>query len=212
MSIIADALKKAQERKKTITSRENLNKVLDPERKATYKREEFKVEKPQLQPKVSPSKAKNMEFLKTRYVKSKVLIISGILLLVAIIFLTIANIFLIPSPGVKVLRSGRTSDVTDVPLEAEAYTDVKSEIALIEDKAGLMDKMASVFKTGSVQEEFLSNFTLNGIVYDTEDSWAIINNKVVRVGERLAGAKVISIAPQKVVLLFKNEKFDLSVE
>lgn len=212
MSIIADALKKAQERKKTITSRENLNKFLGPERKAAYKREEFKVEKPQLQPKVLPSEAKNMEFLKARYVKSKALIISGVLLLVAIIFLAIANIFLIPSPDVKVSRSGRTSDVTDVPLEAEAYTDVKSEIALIEDKAGLMDKMASVFKTGSAQEEFLSNFTLNGIVYDTEDSWAIINNKVVRVGERLDGAKVISIAPQKVVLLFKNEKFDLSVE
>ena len=211
MSIIAEALKKAKKERdgKTMTSEEYLHKILGPERKEIYIKEESKDSKP-IAP---PSKTEGIESPDARnMIRSKALITSGILLLLAIMFLTVTNIFLIPLPEVKVATSKTpegTSDLTEVPLEAEAYTDVKSEIALIEEKAGLMDRMARAFRGDSGS---LSKFELNGIVYDVDDSWAIINNKVVRVGDMLDGAKVISIAPQKVVLLFEDERFDLIVE
>lgn len=207
MSIIAEALKKAgKERDKSITSKEHLSKIFGPERKATYKRKEFKADKPQLQPEASLSDTKDMGPLKVHYVKSKTLIATGVLLLLAIIFLTVTNIFFIPSPDMKVAASRRAFDFTAVPIEAETYTDLKSEVALIEHKIGLMDKMALL------QDEFSSHFMLNGIVYDVDDSWAIINNEVVRAGDTLGGAEIISIAPQKVSFLFKGEKFDLAVK
>ena len=176
-------------------------------------KERDKAKRRPVEPKSSPLESENIKSLSARYVKSKTVIVSGILLLLAIAFLTVTNIFLVPPPGIKETMPAETSgDFIETPVEAEAYTEVRSEIALIEEKVGLMGKMAKAFKIESTQEEFLSNFTLNGIVYDMEDPWAIINNKVVKVGETLDGAAVISIAPQKVVLLFKNERFDLAVK
>lgn len=209
MSIIAEALKKAEkERDKTIVSKEYLNKILGPERKATYKRKEPKIEKPKFHPKAAVSKNENIEFLHSHYAKSKTLIISGILLLSTIIFLTIINIFLIPSPKVKVATSVGTSKITETPVMAEAYTDMKSEIH----KTNFVGKMTRVFRSDLVQNGILSSFKLNGIVYDDEDSWAVINNKVARVGDTLDGATVISIAPQKVTIIFQNKRYDLAVK
>lgn len=188
MSIITEALKKAaKEKVKTI----NLSdKTVTLRGKPSYKSEN------------------------TRYKRRKRLIISGILLLVTIAFLTLANTFLLPSLDIERPKSMVTSDDSiETPVEAEAYTNVKSELALFEDKKSLMDNTAKAFRSElTIEEEFTSNFTLNGIVYDADDSWAIINNKVVRTGDTLEGANVLSIAPQKVVLLFKNERFVLSVK
>ena len=133
--------------------------------------------------------------------------------MLAIAFLTITNIFLPPSINIEEATPvGTSADSIEVPVEAEAYTDLKSETALIEDRESLIDKMAKALKIESTQDEFLTSFILNGIVYDADDSWAIINNKIVRVGDKLDGATVISIAPQKVVLLFKEERFGLAVK
>lgn len=213
MSIIAEALKKAKkERDKTITSKEYLNKILGPERKETYRREKFKAEKLQFQPKVLPSGDENMESPNIPYIRNKTVITLATLLLVVIVFSVITNIFRTPSPGVGAARHKEAPGVTGVQLEAEAYTNPKSEIALPKNKGDLIDKMTRVFKSDLTRNEFLSNFTLNGVVYDANDSWAIINNKLVRVGDSLDGAKVISITPQKVVLFFKNKEFDLAVK
>jgi hypothetical protein len=208
MSIITEALKKAEkEREKAIVSKEYMNKILGPERKATYKRGEPKIEKPKLRPKAAVSKNESIEFLHLHYVKSKTLIVAGILLLSTIIFLAIINIFLIPSPEVKVATSVGTSEITEAPVRAEAYTDMKSEIH----ETDFVGKMARVLRSDLVQNGVLSSFKLNGIVYDDEDSWAVINNKVARVGDALDGATVISIAPQRVTILFQNKRYDLAV-
>lgn len=188
MSIISEALKKAaKERVRTINQED---KSVTLRVKPVYKGEN------------------------TRYRRSKALIVSGILLLLTIVFLTVASIFLHPSLDIEEPTSIVTSDDSiDMPVEAEAYADLKSEIVLFENKKSLMDNMAEAFRGElTIEEEFTANFTLNGIVYDAEDSWAIVNNKVVRIGDTLDGAKVVSIAPRKVVLLFKDERFDLSVK
>jgi hypothetical protein len=214
MSIIAEALRKAaREKEKTITSKEYLDRILGPERKESYKRKERKSDKSQLQPKAFPTGAKKTGFFKEHYAKNKTLIASGILLLITIIFLTVINIFLVPSGNLEQAGSKEIPTTAEEQPVAEAYTDVSPELVLIENVSPrLIDKMTSVFKSGSIMEEFTSNFTLNGIVYDTDEHWAIINNHIVRVGETLDGATVVSIAPHKVTLLFKNERFDLAVK
>ena len=191
MSIIAEALRKAKEqRDRTISSEEYMNKVLGPERKETYT-------------KTPVSEIKDAGRLSGK--TNKALILSGALLLVAMVLLVITNVFLAPSFDVSVA----TSDVADVPLEAEAYTDVKSEVALIDNDSRLMDRVAIAFRGVSVKDEFLSTFTLNGVVHAADGSWALINNKVAKVGDTLDGATVISITPNKVEVLFRDEKFDL---
>lgn len=208
MSIIAEALRKvARERDK---AKRHPDKFPTPSKEVTYKNE---TEQPRSGPEISSLEFGSLKSLNARYSRNKTLIVSGILLLLAIVFLTITNIFLLPSVDIEETQPvGTSDDFIDTPVEAEAYSDVKSEVTLIEEKSGLINRMAKAFKIESTQEEFLSNFKLNGIIYDEENSWAIINNKVVRVGDTLDGAKIISIAPRKVTLLFKNERFDLAVK
>ena len=216
MSIIAEALKRAEkERNKAIASKEYMNKILGPQRKETFRREEFKGDKAVSKSAAIFSEGEKEEFQSiTDYIKNnKVLISAGGLVLSVIIFLTIVNTFLFQTPGVKTAaREKMPAFAKGEPLEAEAYTDMNAEIVFIENKSGFMDKVANVFKGSSVREQFISKFTLNGIVWDIEDSWAVINNKIVRAGDIFEGAEVVSIEPQKATLIFKDEKFDLAVK
>ena len=45
-----------------------------------------------------------------------------------------------------------------------------------------------------------TEWILNGILYDKKTSTAVINKKIVRVGDKINGAKVINITKTKVVL------------
>ncbi len=142
----------------------------------------------------------------------KALAVSISILILVFLFLAVWNVFLAPSSNVSRMMTplghGKEGDAAP---EAEGYSDLKNEIMVIERKEGVIEKMADALKGVSAKDEFLGSFRLNGIVYDSEDPWAIINDKVLRAGDELDGAKVISIAPRKVVLLFKNERFDLVV-
>lgn len=210
MSIITEALKKL-EKNRTLSSGEYLNKILGPERKSSFKKDTFKTEKPSAEKDISSAEDSKVSNAVYR-IRSKTLVISGILLLLTIVFLTATNIFLIPSLNVEVARSERPAgSIVEAPV-AEAYTNVKPEVALVEHKTDLINRMTRVLKGSSIQDEFMSNFKLSGIVYDMDDSWAIVNDKVVRVGDYLDGATIVSVAPGKVVLRYKDERFALAVE
>ena len=198
MSIIAEALKKLEKEKNgTISSKEYLHKILGPVRNSTLKRE----------------KEENGEVPDSTYRKrSKSLAVSGILLILAIAFLTAANIFLIPSSDIKVAESGRPADPAEEAPIAEAYTDVRTEIFLIENKTEFANKAARLLKSSSIRDEFMSKFELTGIVYDAGNSWAILNDKIIRAGDHLDGAEIVSVVSDKVTFIYKNEKLDLTVE
>ena len=56
------------------------------------------------------------------------------------------------------------------------------------------------------------NLILSGIVYSpNSDSYGIINDKVVRVGESVQGAKLVQVAPDKVVLDYDGQRIELPV-
>ena len=211
MSIITEALKKAEkERNKVIDSKEYLNKILGPQLDlASYKKDVLD-EQPSLSPAHGNIKSANGKERRP----SRSLVISSVLVIGTIIFLSAMNIFIISSPDVKTATSKdvtRRSDRNDI--EAETYTTaMQPDINLIERKTTILDKVGRVLKGGATADEFISNFSLNGIIYDADNSWAIINNKMAKTGDVLDGAEVVSISPQKVVLLFKKEIFNLTVK
>lgn len=53
------------------------------------------------------------------------------------------------------------------------------------------------------------NFSLSGIVYAPKDSYCIINDKIVKVGEQVGGATLVEITPEKVVLDYQGQKITL---
>ncbi len=55
------------------------------------------------------------------------------------------------------------------------------------------------------------NFLINGIVYSSPDSYCIINGKVVKVGERINGATLKSVTPEKAILEYNGSKIELWV-
>jgi type II secretory pathway component PulC len=43
-------------------------------------------------------------------------------------------------------------------------------------------------------------FVLSGIVFSKEDSYAIVNDQVLRVGDQIRGAKLMAVAPDSITL------------
>lgn len=55
------------------------------------------------------------------------------------------------------------------------------------------------------------NFALSGIIYSPQDSYCLINDKVVRMGESIEGAKLTKVTPEEVTLEYHGEKIVLPV-
>jgi hypothetical protein len=54
------------------------------------------------------------------------------------------------------------------------------------------------------------NFSLNGLVYSTTDSYCLINGKVMRVGDSVEGAMLSQVTPYEAVLDYRGEKIILT--
>lgn len=62
--------------------------------------------------------------------------------------------------------------------------------------------IGAVEKTG---EEVLKGVKLEGIIWDEKKPMAIINNKVVGVGDDISGAKIIEIKKNEVIFNFDSQ-------
>jgi hypothetical protein len=60
------------------------------------------------------------------------------------------------------------------------------------------------------QEEKLPELTVQGLIWGSSLPQAIVNNKVVKVGDKIEGAEVVSIDKQGVTVLFANKEHKLS--
>lgn len=206
MSIIAEALKKAKKERESISaSWSHQDKHIVIEEKVENKNGGLDDGRAQLGHNISSFSPKKPGSNRN---KIKVLMGSIALLLLAGVFLTVINRLLLPSLELTIAKYDKNED----DITAETYTTMKSDIIATEEKSNMRDMVPAALKSDLIRGEFLTHFTLNGIVYDKENSWAIVNNKVVGTGDVLDGAEVISIAPKGVVFLFKNEKFDLRVK
>jgi hypothetical protein len=64
----------------------------------------------------------------------------------------------------------------------------------------------------AVIQEAASDFILNGIFSDGENSYAIINNRVVREGDTITGAKVLNILAEQVVLEVQGKTLNIKIK
>lgn len=62
-----------------------------------------------------------------------------------------------------------------------------------------------------VQAKELPPMTIQGIMWGGKFNQAIINSKVVKAGDTIEGAQVISIEKNKIILIFEGRKFTLTV-
>lgn len=221
MSIIAEALKKAEkERNSSVNSREYIDKLLGPRIDISSYRKEPADESGADEVLTVSDKAKFGHKTAARAygkidwrISRRPLIILGILIIGAILFLSAVNMFVISSVDTKIAQSPRFTNPGKDHIEVETYTNAMyPDIAALERESVISGRLDGALKGGAAtKDEFTSNFELNGIIYDADNSWAIINNKMVKIGDILNGAKILSISPQKTVLLYKDETFDLSV-
>ncbi|MCF7908109.1 MAG: general secretion pathway protein GspB [Candidatus Omnitrophica bacterium] len=62
------------------------------------------------------------------------------------------------------------------------------------------------------RETDVTNMELGGIIYSEEESVAIINNEVVKIGDMIGEYKVLTIERRKVILEKNNQGFTLELE
>lgn len=62
-----------------------------------------------------------------------------------------------------------------------------------------------------VDTSFLKEIKISGLVWNTDTPQAIINGKVVKVGDEIKGSKITSIRKDGVELTFKGLKYFLSI-
>ena len=55
------------------------------------------------------------------------------------------------------------------------------------------------------------NFSLSGLVYSPKDSYCLINGKIVKTGEQVDGARLVSVTPDKVILDYRGDQIILPV-
>lgn len=137
----------------------------------------------------------------------------GLLIIVAIVFLSAANVFIISSADTDAPLPSQFTIAGDNQIGAETYAmAIHSNAEALEQNYSIFKKFGKVMKRAAPKDEFASNFELNGIIYDADNSWAIINNKMVKIGDIISGAKIVSISPQKAALLVNEKIYELSVK
>ena len=72
---------------------------------------------------------------------------------------------------------------------------------------------ASVFQAMAQQSRMIQTpyLKLSGIVYSSNASYCIINDKIVKIGEDVQGAKLTQVTPKEAILDYAGEKVILSV-
>jgi hypothetical protein len=68
-----------------------------------------------------------------------------------------------------------------------------------------------ILDAANAKEQVMGDMTLNGIAADKENPYAIINNNIVKLGDRVNGMTVIEINEKNVVLDEKGQRHTLEL-
>lgn len=91
----------------------------------------------------------------------------------------------------------------DVKYTAEGLRD-PFESYLIKEKA------AGIKEEGAAVEQVLPSLVVQGIIWGGSFPQAIINDKVVKIGDEVEGARILEISKEGVVVFYDNRRYDLS--
>ncbi len=96
--------------------------------------------------------------------------------------------------------------------DAEGRVELASLPAAAEEAASTRQAQFGIEETMMIPTPYSRpNFALSGIIYSPQDSYCLINDKVIRVGESIEGAKLAKVTPEEVTLEYHGEKIVLPV-
>lgn len=138
--------------------------------------------------------------------KQKIEVTVTLIGVVFLIFLIIGNVQKARNKKLSIMRAGETvASSMSVPISLE-MTEVE-ESAVKED----WGRDPFSFATSSDSGPGLEGLILNGIMWDAEAPYAIVNSDVVKVGDKLRGMKVTAITENSVVLEYEGKKYTLNL-
>jgi len=105
--------------------------------------------------------------------------------------------WLSPKPALK---------TTDIATKVQPSTDKKETVA----KTAALQTNASVDTRIETQKETPPVFTLNGVFFSGNEGYALINNRIVKQGDKIDGATVVQIFLDEVDLDFGGSIIKLS--
>ncbi|MEA3328898.1 MAG: general secretion pathway protein GspB [Candidatus Omnitrophota bacterium] len=146
--------------------------------------------------------------------------------LLVIVFLFLAREFLAGTitqdimPNRVVLRQEVNKDISTLlpkkgiiaPKEKETITLAEKKVIALPGKkimASSKKEIIASVETGIIKANIPPELFLSGIMYEDEEPLAFINDRILKEGELIKGAKVMDIKADEVVLRFKEKKFSL---
>lgn len=120
---------------------------------------------------------------------------------------TIIILFII----VFIFLAGQTQSI-DEPIQGQAAEPDKIEYKAEDSRDPFQEEKIEIEEAleTDIEAKPLPNLEVQGIVWGGAFPQAIINNKVVKIGDRIDEVKVIDIAKSRVTVLFENRKYNLS--
>ena len=124
--------------------------------------------------------------------------------IIALIFLLMS--YLPKSKGNKLVSASRVTGVSFTSFQPRA-----SSLELEASGSESWGRDPFLLDTPNVKEQVLGDMTLNGIVADKQSPYAIINNDIVKLGDKVNGMTVIEINEKNVVLDEKGQRHTLEL-
>lgn len=121
---------------------------------------------------------------------------------VVLVLLLITGPIIAPLFSTPFKPSAPSATQTVITPQASTATNRKAQFGIEE---------TGLFRGLAPQAMQAPNFNLTGIVYSPKDSFCIINDQVIKVGEDIQGAKLINVGPNEVILDYKGSKVQLSM-
>lgn len=105
----------------------------------------------------------------------------------------------------------RTSDIRRAQLEQGESKDL---FKMMEEEGKNLELIRDPFTAAPIAPEKISDtgLRLNGILWDNAHSMVIINDTIVKIGDKINGNTVVNIKPEKVILNDGNHNFELRLE
>lgn len=119
-----------------------------------------------------------------------------------LIILLVAGPIIAPFLGRPLKDTPQAQSQAVKPVAADRMSSQKSQFGI--EQTGLLQTAALMPLAPK------SNFRLAGVLVSPDDSYCIINNKILRVGDNVQGAKLLSITPDGAILELNGKKISLA--
>lgn len=99
-------------------------------------------------------------------------------------------------------------DIAELPAMKVSNSNMKAQFGM--EETAINTPLRSLPSSPSAISRSVPNFSLNGIVYSSAESYCLINGKVIKTGEKIGGATLVKVTPNEAILDYEGEKVVLT--